>query len=214
MPEPTRALAPFRLLCLAAPLLVACATIRPDAGPQALPADTIAEAKARPAGEFSPAGPNEYAREVDTNGDQKPDLVRYFAKESGESSASGEEGVLLRKEVDLNGDGKVDLWTWYGADGEVERQAYDLDLDGRVDVVVFHEKGQVVRKEIHHAFSEKANVFKFYEGGKLVRVERDRDGDGRVDTWEYWENDQIDRIGEDLDGDGNVDKWIKAHKTP
>jgi len=116
---------------------------------------------------------------------------------------------LLPKEGDLKQQRKGDVWSTYGPDGDVTRQAYDLDFDGRIDVIAYYEKGVVVRKEVFQSGRDEPDTFKYYEKGLLQRVERDRNGDGRIDTWEYWEGEQIDRIGEDLDGDGNVDKWIK-----
>jgi len=116
---------------------------------------------------------------------------------------------LLRKERDLNGDGKVDVWEAYDEDGNVTTQAYDLDFDGKPDLVITYEKGQLVKKEYAPGFDGMARTTAYYEGGKLVRKERDTKGTGKVDTWEYWENGELDRVGVDLDGDGEVDRWTK-----
>lgn len=190
--------------------MTACASTREQAPGVGQPADPGSEV-AKPGG-FSRPEPGQGITEVDTNGDQRTDLVKIW---SGPPNAvppneDGTPGVaLLRKEVDLNHDGKVDVWSTYGPDGDVTRQAYDLDFDGRIDVIAHYEKGVVVRKEVFQSSGDEPDTFKYYEKGLLQRVERDRNGDGRIDTWEYWEGEQIDRIGEDLDGDGNVDKWIK-----
>ena len=205
--RPVRTLAPLFVFAL----LAGCASTKQQA-----PTAETGSAQPRPEetevavpGAFSRPGPGEDITEIDTNGDQRPDMVKIWSGKAPEDGAGGDAGQLLRKEVDLNRDGKVDLWNWYGTEGAVTRQSYDLDFDGRVDVNVFYETGVVVRKEVFHTFADKPDTFKYYEKSKLNRVERDRDGDGRIDTWEYWEGEQIDRIGEDVDGDGNVDKWIK-----
>lgn len=191
--------------------LTACASTKGQAPGTDQPADAVVTSEAKPGG-FSQPEAGQGITEVDTNGDQRTDLVKIW---SGPPNAvpekeDGTPGVdLLRKEVDLNHDGKVDVWSWYGSEGEVSRQAYDLDFDGRIDVIAHYEKGVVIRKEVFQSYREEPDTFKFYEKGQLQRVERDRNGDGRIDTWEYWEGEQIDRVGEDLDGDGNVDKWVK-----
>ena len=120
-------------------------------------------------------------------------------------------------EFDLNKDKKSDVWTYTvtatNAEGkEIDRLArkdLDINWDGKVDEVIFYEKGLVVRKERDLSSAGRASLWVFYEKGQIVRKERDTNADGKVDYWEYWENNQVDRIGEDLDGDGNVDKWTK-----
>jgi hypothetical protein len=142
---------------------------------------------------------NEKVTEQDTNGDDKPDVWRITVDER-----------VVRKELDINWDGRVDITTSYDARGEREREAMDLDFDGKVDSVYFYEKGINVRRERDLNGDGKPDVWVFYEKGQLARKERDSNGDSRVDYWEYWENNQVDRIGEDLDGDGNVDKWSRG----
>jgi hypothetical protein len=156
--------------------------------------DQVAPPPIRPA----PAA-NEKVTEQDTNGDDKPDVWRITVDER-----------VVRKELDINWDGRVDITTSYDARGEREREAMDLDFDGKVDSVYFYEKGINVRRERDLNGDGKPDVWVFYEKGQLARKERDSNGDSRVDYWEYWENNQVDRIGEDLDGDGNVDKWSRG----
>jgi hypothetical protein len=182
------------VLPLAGLAALSCASARPaaqpapvDAAPAALPGFE------RQAGET--------VREHDLTHDGKPDVWKFTVKD-----ATGRD-VLVREEKDLNGDGKVDVWERYAPDGALTRVAYDLDFDGRPDVVLFYEKDQLVRKEMAFGFDGVPHAWLYYEKGKLVRKERDTNGDGKVDAWEYWENGEIDRIGLDLDGDGQVDRW-------
>lgn len=154
-----------------------------------------------------PPASNEKVEEKDTNGDDKPDVWVYSVEER---DADGQtRSRMVRKELDINWDGRVDITTYFDAHGEREREAMDLDFDGKVDSVFFYEKGINVRRERDLNGDGRPDVWAYYEKGKLVRKERDSNGDGRVDYWEYWENGQIDRIGEDQDGDGTVDKWSR-----
>jgi antitoxin component YwqK of YwqJK toxin-antitoxin module len=160
------------------------------------------------------AGAGEEVVSVDSNGDGKPDVFKFYPKGKVPADPNKPDvgSGLLRKEADLNTDGKIDVWAWYNADGTKLREAFDLDYDSKVDLIVFYEKQQVIRKEIYTAGCERPSAFKYYEKGKLARVERDRKCSGRIDTWEYWDGDHVDRVGEDNDGDGNVDRWLKPGK--
>ncbi|MBI5531641.1 MAG: hypothetical protein HY898_02925 [Deltaproteobacteria bacterium] len=62
-------------------------------------------------------------RQVDVNGDGKPDIVRYY-----------EAGQLVREEMDLDFDGRPDVRSFYEG-GRLVRKEYDLDGDGKADRV-------------------------------------------------------------------------------
>ncbi len=190
-----------RVLILTAGLLATSCAHRSQATPSAAPTappDSAAAVSAIP--EFAPR-PGEKVAAYDVGGHGKPDLWKYSVV-----VAEGQEKVV-RKERDLNGDGKVDVWETYDDEGNVAKQAYDLDFDGKPDLVITSEKGQLVKKEYAPGFDGMARTTAFYENGKLVRKERDTRGAGKVDTWEYWEGGELDRVGVDLDGDGQVDRW-------
>ncbi|HEU4382597.1 MAG TPA: hypothetical protein VFR85_03750 [Anaeromyxobacteraceae bacterium] len=185
-----------RPLLLALPLaLAACAGRTPAGSP---PLDG-APTPARPG--LPAAGPGESVAEYDLNRDGKPDVWKVIRR-----TAEGKE-VTVRSQRDLNGDGKVDVWETFDEAGNPVTQTFDTDFDGKPDLVLHFEKGQLVRKEMSFGFDGKPRAWLYYEKGKLVRKERDDDGDGRVDTWEYWEDGELDRVGIDLDGDGRVDRW-------
>jgi len=152
-------------------------------------------------GKPTPARQGEVVTELDLDRDGKPDLWKTTRK--------GDDGkeILVRKERDLNGDGKVDAAEEYGPDGVAVREVFDQDFDGKPDVVIVYEKGQIVRKELSFGFDGKPRAWNYYEKGKLTRRERDLNGDGKVDYWEYWDGNEIDRVAVDLDGDGTVDRW-------
>ncbi len=177
-------------LCLALP---ACARRVPAPG---------AEGGARQDPGHSPErASGETVTEYDLDHDGRTDVWRYTRR-----GPDGKE-VLVRKELDLNNDGKIDVWEWYDASGLLEKQVVDLDFDGKPDVVLHFEKGQLVRKEYAFGFDGKPHAWSYYEKGHLVRKERDENGDGKVDYWEYWEGGEVDRVGIDTDGDGRVDRW-------
>ena len=122
-----------------------------------------AEKKATP----GTPGADEDVLAIDTNGDNKPDVFKYFPKGKVPTDITKPEtgGPLLRAERDLNGDGKVDVWTWYNPDGTKLRESFDLDFDGKVDLVVFYEKTQVVRTEYYTTGRDKPDVYKYYDKG-------------------------------------------------
>lgn len=150
---------------------------------------------------------DEKVTRFDLNRDGKPDDFRYTI--TVKTDDGKEVQRVVRKELDINFDGRIDITTFYDDDGQVEKDAYDMDLDGKVELVLFFEKGVCVRKERDLNFDGKTDQWVFLEKNKVVRKEADNNGDGKVDYWEYWENDQYDRAGEDLDGDGTVDRWRK-----
>jgi hypothetical protein len=192
-----------RLPFAAAILVIACAGEKAAQKISAEPAPPGASAAA----EAPTPGPDETVTQLDLGQHGRTDLWIFKHK-----SPDGKESVV-RKERDLNGDGRVDAWEYFDADGNLSRQVYDMDFDGKPDVALYFEKSQLVRKEYGFGFDGKPHVWNFYEKNKLVRRERDANGDGKVDTWEYWENGEIDRIGVDLDGDGQVDKWESRKAT-
>ena len=153
---------------------------------------------------------DQLVRTFDLNRDGKPDDWKYFRLVPDPADATKTHEVLIRRELDTNFDGKPDITTVFNEDGTKASESFDLDFDGRQDVVDTYEKGVLVRKDTFHRQAKAPDQVAYYEGGKKVRVERDTRGTGKVDTWEYYENGKLSRIGEDLDGDGLVDRWIKS----
>ncbi len=189
------------LLVTAGLLAVSCSSNPRTAAPAAAPpAESAIAVQAIP--ELKPQ-PGEKGTAYDTNHAGRPNLWKYSVV-----VAEGRERVV-RREVDLNGDGKVDEWDAYDEDGNLSKAVYDLDFDGKPDLVVTYEKGQLVKKELAPGFDGMARTVAYYENGKLVRKERDSKGTGKIDTWEYYENGELDRIGYDDDGDGQVDRWVR-----
>jgi antitoxin component YwqK of YwqJK toxin-antitoxin module len=181
-----------------------------EAGAQAKDAKAQT-APSRPAAEVQPA-PAGDKREFDLNGDKKSDVwVHYRVIDDPEKPGSKKE-ITVQKEMDVNFDGRLDIWKYYNDKGDLVKECFDLDFDGRTDECVFYEKGVAVRKELDLNFDGKPDLFKYYEKGKLIRKEKASKGDGKIDTWEYYENEELDRIGVDTNGDGQVEQWQKKTK--
>lgn len=118
--------------------------------------------------------------------------------------------VVGMTEFDINFDGKVDVVRTFSK-GVKTREEMDMDFDGKFDVTALYTNGEITRKELDLHFDSKPDIVKFYEKGQLVRVESDSDGDGRVDYWEYYKNGKLNRKGSDEDGDGKPDddRWVE-----
>jgi len=191
-----------RALLLTAGLLAASCSHKSRAPATAANPDDSAQAAVSSIEGLQPV-PGEAVVALDSDADGTPDLWRYAVV-----VAEGQER-LVRKERDLNRDRRVDTWETFDEEGRSAKVVFDMDFDGKADLVVSYEKGLLVKKEYAPGFDGMARTAAFYENGKLVRKERDTKGTGKVDTWEYWEGGALDRIGVDLDGDGQVDRWEK-----
>ncbi|MGQ0506396.1 MAG: hypothetical protein ACT4TC_13875 [Myxococcaceae bacterium] len=150
---------------------------------------------------------DEKITEFDLNHDQRPDVWSFSV--ASKTPEGKDIDKLVRKELDINWDSKVDITRTYGDNEAIDKEALDLDFDGKVDQRNYYEKGVIVRKDRDLDYNGKPDLWIYFEKGKIERKERDTNGDSKVDYWEYWEGDHVDRIGEDSDGDGNVDRWTK-----
>ncbi|MFV8756772.1 hypothetical protein ACNOYE_40020 [Nannocystaceae bacterium ST9] len=138
--------------------------------------------------------------QVDVNQDGYADLVTLYVNDAG-----GEK--LACKQADLNFDGSLDAFVYYEPSGEVAREQFDQDFDGRIDMGRYYAEGKLARDEIDLNQDGFADSWRIYDEGRMVRVETDRDADGRPDMFTYYMGKQIDRIGYDVNGDGKVDTW-------
>ncbi len=208
--SPPRARSPFEctrcgmggVVLLAGLLAASCSSNPRTAAPASAPARPAQPTSVADIPELRPQ-PGETVAALDPAFVGHPTVWKYSVV-----VAEGKERVV-RIERDLNGDGKVDSWEAYDEDGNLAKAVYDMDFDGKPDLIVTYEKGQLVKKEIAPGFDGRTRVIAYYENGKLVRKERDSKGNGKIDTWEYWENGELDRVGYDEDGDGQVDRWEK-----
>ncbi len=103
-------------------------------------------------------------REVDTQGNGRPDTVFYYdgdhiAREERDETGEGrmtyrafyQNGRIVRVEKDTHRKGRMDLWIDYDPSqpGEViAKEERDLNGDGVVDLWTHYEEGRVVRRDV------------------------------------------------------------------
>ncbi|MGD8858942.1 MAG: hypothetical protein PVI30_02960 [Myxococcales bacterium] len=153
--------------------------------------------------------PSREVSEYDTSGDNRPDIRKvYMALGTGAETRM----VMICRETDLNSDGQKDVIRYYDDEGRSLREESDRNFDGKMDLALVFQDGQVVRKELDEDHDGIVDTKIFLEGGEPLRAERDLEGrstlvDFRPNRWEYYEEGRIVRMGTDLDADGRVDRW-------
>jgi hypothetical protein len=154
---------------------------------------------------------NQPGRELsyhDLSGTGRPDMVEVIGYSKGASGIS--EGRPLCMELDTNRDGVLDLLRVFDDRGQIESEEADRNYDGKSDIWITYEKGQIAKQSFDTMFKGNPDEFHFYRDGKLKRIERDRNGDGKMDIWEFYlVNGQLERMGVDLDYNGKVDTWYR-----
>ena len=118
-----------------------------------------------------------------------------------------EDGKIRCQQADLNRDGRLDAFLHYDERGELVREQFDQDFDGRIDLGRSYKDGVLELDEQDLDHDGFVDAWRRYDKGKLVRIDHDRDIDGRADTFTFYVRGQIDRVGYDTNGDGNVDVW-------
>jgi len=142
---------------------------------------------------------------LDTNGDGKPDIHRFF-------DGAGHERCRI---VDLNHDGKPDLYEYFDSSGTVRRREYCYDDSGAVNAIETYEGGRLARREYDIAGQHRIDTWDFFDTSAPVdpktgrpshpiRRERDTTGDGQVDQWWTWNGDTLS-IAYDRTGNGMPD---------
>ena len=150
-------------------------------------------------------GDGERAETLDTNGDGKPDITKYY-------DGSGHE---LCRVVDLNGDGKPDLYEYFDGGGQIRRREFCYDDSGAVNAIEFYEHGKLAQREYDISGRHRIDTWDWFDPGAQLdaktgrpshptRRERDTKGDGHVDQWWTWEGDRL-TIAIDRDGSGHPD---------
>ena len=138
------------------------------------------------------------ADQRDLNHDGRADLVSIY-------KADGT--ALSCRQADFNFDGRLDAYFHYDDKGTLEREQFDLDYDGRIDIGRTYQEAALVLDEQDTNRDGFVDAWRRYDKGRLLRIETDRDGDGRADMFTYYLAGRIDRIGYDVNGDGRVDQW-------
>lgn len=116
--------------------------------------------------------------------------------------------VRTCSQYDMNYDGRVDVVRFYLPDGETpDHEQHDFDFDGRIDQLSYYEQGRLVRKELDTNFDNVIDTWMWCAGGRVVRAERDRRNRGQTDTWEQYEAGVLTRVSYDNNNDGEPEKW-------
>jgi hypothetical protein len=136
---------------------------------------------------------------LDADGDDKPELIRYFDVESK---------LLLRQEEDRNYDGQLDATSTFEW-GDLTQRTLDDDDDGQPDGWEVYRDGRLYRREVDRDRDGVRDAFYDYVGESLVLEQHDADNDGRIDREIRYQNRRRTTAEEDLDRDGRPDVWYQ-----
>ncbi len=108
--------------------------------------------------------------------------------------------ILVLQLFDLNRDGKIDLVKHYEK-GKLVREEKDTDYDGITDSVVEYDPltGAVKKKS---QADKHTNIWTYYVKNEIYRKEVDRNFDGKPDMWVYYRKGKIYRTEIDKNFDG------------
>ncbi|RVU48921.1 hypothetical protein EA187_05705 [Lujinxingia sediminis] len=143
----------------------------------------------------------------DSTGDGVADVLKYFEESSDPEDPSLTRRRLVKLEIDANGDGNINVRRIFNEANTVRSEELDVDLDGKVDSILYFDGGKLTRKELIEAESGRVGTTRHYSDGTLIRVEKDENADERIDYWEFYEEGVLTRVGRDTDGDGQADTW-------
>jgi hypothetical protein len=174
----------------------------------AKPAIAAQPAKQQVSGGGEGATPD--VRTADLDGDGKPEVWKYYKQGSDPDKPGEKKMLLVREDLDLNWDGRPDIWRYFDDRGQVTKEEWDTDYDGKVDEVRTFEGGVIVKAERDRNNDGRYDETRYYKAGKLERKEVDTNGDGKIDRWEYYSGTILERVGVDKDHDGTIDTWAKA----
>lgn len=136
-------------------------------------------------------------REIDTNLDGAPDVVRRFPLKGDTST----------EEADTNHDGRIDTWVTFQK-GKVSEERLDRNHDGMADEWRYFSLGQISRIKRDPQFRGKASVWEIYRDGQLERMGVDLNGDDRVDRWDH--DSELRRKLEDAERQKDAEAAAKA----
>lgn len=119
--------------------------------------------------------------------------------------------TLLMQLFDINRDGKIDLVKHFEK-GKLVRTESDLDYDGVVDAVTDFDpyNGELKKKTQADGAT---NIWKYYFKNELRRKEIDRNSDGKADMWVYYRNGKVIRTEIDQNFTGKIVRVEGSH-TP
>jgi hypothetical protein len=106
---------------------------------------------------------------------------------------------------DLNLDGKVDVYSYYDDSGRVRRKENDFDHDGVIDQITTYQGGVITSRQLATLLANRLDTWDFFQNGALARRERDSDSDAVVDTWWEYPKPGCPMIHTDANEDGRPD---------
>jgi hypothetical protein len=113
---------------------------------------------------------------------------------------------------DLNRDGKIDLVKHF-VHGKLSREEKDTNFDGITDLVIEYDTATgAVRKKSQA--DGKTNIWTYYSKDEIYRKELDRNFDGKPDMWVYYRKGKIYRTEIDAHFDGKKIIKIDEPYTP
>ncbi|GAB4290744.1 MAG: hypothetical protein Kow0090_03930 [Myxococcota bacterium] len=145
-------------------------------------------------------------KSYDTNRDGSPDVFEYYrlVVPAG-STGVPPTPVMVFKEMSVNF-ATVNVWRAYKNNGEVFREWFDTNGDGRYDVEAFFIDNKVVKKRYDLVGNGSPGMWKvFDESGLLAERALDTDVDGKPDYWEFYEGGKLKTVKRDKDRDGQPD---------
>jgi hypothetical protein len=109
--------------------------------------------------------------------------------------------------VDRDDDGRIDQWI-FREDGEIVRNVFDDDGDGRPDRTLHYDRSSHRIAQVEEDTDRDGAVDSWtdYRDGVIVRRRADADRDGNVDSWSYFRGDELARHESDTTGDGFRDR--------
>ncbi|HEY8156961.1 MAG TPA: hypothetical protein VII72_22740 [Myxococcota bacterium] len=109
--------------------------------------------------------------------------------------------------VDRNEDGRVDLWI-YREKGEIVRRVLDEDYDGAPDSWVDYQEGEPVRRRADTNQDGAVDSWTFFRDGETSRHEQDTTGNGFRDRVGFYEAGKLVREEQDTLGSGRADVFV------
>jgi hypothetical protein len=134
------------------------------------------------------------AERLDANGDGKIEVT--IVEKNGRPVCQA---------ADLNLDGRIDVYTYFDASGQLRRREYDFDHDGAIDEIIEYQAGVPVKSERATLLANRLDTWDFYQNGVLARSERDSDADSIVDQWWEYPKPGCPMIHTDANQDGRPD---------
>lgn len=106
---------------------------------------------------------------------------------------------------DLNLDGKVDVYAYYDSAGRLRRKENDFNHDGVIDQIATYQAGVITSRQLATLLANRLDTWDFFQNGALARRERDSDSDAVVDTWWEYSKPGCPMIHTDANEDGRPD---------